>query len=103
MAVQVQSVDALATLTVWLRRGETETATEGVRSVLDAVDAVTALDDVEVTGVRPLANELRLDADVALTVRVAASCDDSEVAARERLADGFGVTDVATLRVDADR
>lgn len=96
MAVQAETVevDARADLSLWVRRGEAGGVTDGVETVLDGVDCVTAHDIVEVTGVRPLANELRLDVTADVTVRIERSFESRSVAVQEELADGFGVTDV---------
>lgn len=90
-------VDARADLSIWVRRGEAGTVSDGVETVLDGVTCVIAHDVVEVTGVRPLSNELRIDVTVDVTVRIERAFESRSVATREELADGFGVTDVAAV------
>jgi len=102
MAVHATTVevDARADLELWVRRGEAGGVSDGVESVLTGIEAVEAHDVVEITGVRPMANELRVNVTVDLTVRV--TSDDPRRVTGERLADGFGVTDVAALTLDTD-
>jgi hypothetical protein len=102
MAVHTETVevDARADLSLWVRRGEAGGVTDGVETVLDGVDCVTEHDVVEVTGVRPLSNELRLDVTADVTVRIERAFGSRSAAAREELADGFGVTDVASVDLD---
>jgi hypothetical protein len=62
----------------------------GARAVLDRADAVTAVEDLQVTGMRPGLNDLRVEASV--TLRLAGRPADPAAT----LTDGFGV-DRATV------
>jgi hypothetical protein len=105
MAVHAETVEleARVDLSLWVRRGETGGVVDGVRTVLGDVDGVADLDVVEVTDVRPMANELRLGATVDLVVQVDRTFESRRAAARDLLADGFGVTDVGTVALDGDQ
>jgi hypothetical protein len=63
---------------------------EGARALLGRVDAVDAVEDLRITGMRPGLNDLRVEATV--TLRLAGTPADPATA----LTDGFGV-DRATV------
>lgn len=67
----------------------------GVREVLANVEAVTAIETIDVTGVRPTAFDIRVDAIVVLELDV----KDTD-AAHDCLAEGFGVEQVDALVMD---
>jgi hypothetical protein len=64
---------------------------DGVRALLGRVDAVAAVEDIHVTGMRPSLNDLRVDATVTLTI--VGRPDDPAAA----LTDGFGVDRAAVV------
>lgn len=97
MAVQFTEAGVTADLTVLVPRDADDGLEAGTRNLLERVDGVE-IEDVDVTGVRPRLNDLAVEAAVDLAVAVE-NGDDVETVARERLADGFGVTVEA---VDAD-
>ena len=68
---------------------------DGVCALLGRVDAVAAVEDVRVTGMRPALNDLRVDATV--TLALVGRPEDPEAA----LTDGFGVDRAAVA--DAPR
>ncbi|MDT3435659.1 hypothetical protein [Haloarcula sp. 1CSR25-25] len=78
-------------------RGGSETLEAGVAGVLAAVDGVEEVAVDRVTSVRPTWTDIRVDADVSLTLRVE---DERDTAAgrTELLQQGFGV--MAVNRVD---
>ncbi len=95
-------VDVTAAVSLRVPRGESDDLESGVAEVLSAVDGVERVAVDAVTGVRPTWTDLRVEADVGLTVVVEVRENEERVGAVERvLADGFGVTDVEGLIVDA--
>jgi hypothetical protein len=76
-------------------RGGSETLEAGVAGVLAAVDGVEDVTVDRVTSVRPTWTDIRVDADVSLTLRVG---DDRT----ERLQEGFGVMAVNRVDVPGD-
>ncbi|WP_336339318.1 hypothetical protein [Haloarcula brevis] len=78
-------------------RGGSETLEAGVADVLAAVDGVEAVAVDRVTSVRPTWTDIRVDADVSLTLRVDDERDTAD-GRTELLREGFGV--VAVNRVD---
>lgn len=95
------SVDASAAVSLRVPRGETGDLESGVAGVLANVDAVSDVSVERVSSVRPTWTDIRVDADVRLTVVVE---DDADLPTRVEavLEDGFGVTDVTGLVVDGD-
>lgn len=90
-------------MTVLVNRDAPGDLADGVRSRLSRVDGVAEIETVDIRGVRPSLNDLRVTVDATLRVRVdadqpeapdPASPPDVDAAAVERLlADGFGVRD----------
>jgi hypothetical protein len=99
MAVSKPVTTAQASMTVLVNRDAPGDLVAGVRDRLERVAGVLAVESVDVRGVRPSLNDLRVEVDATLRVRVdAVSPDDRDPpvdpAAVERLlADGFGVRD----------
>ncbi len=93
MAATAHRVGVTADLTIDVPRNDQGDLVAGARAALARVDAVDAVDDVEVTGLTPRLNDLRAEVEADLTLALERADD-----AREALADGFGV-DVETVRV----
>lgn len=89
-------VGVLADLTVRVPRSAPGGLVEGTRRLVEAIDAVVAVETVTVRGVTPNLNDLFVDARVEARVAVDGSADDESDAARSALLDGFGV-DAATI------
>jgi hypothetical protein len=83
-----------ADLTVLVTRDADGDLTDGVRARLDDVDVVAGVERVDVGGLRPSLNDLRVD--VTASLRVRGPPDDPEAVAAA-LADGFGVREVAAV------
>lgn len=94
-------VDVSAAVSVRVPRGETDNLRSGVVDVLAKVDGVTDVSVEGVTSVRPTWTDVRVDADTRLTVEIGADYEARSSDVRARLEDGFGVTDVDDLVVDA--
>lgn len=93
--------EANCRVSVRVPRGETGDLRAGVEAVLAKVDGVRDARVERVAGVRPTWTDLRVDAEVSLSIDVAAE-DPTEGGLATRLEDGFGVTGVTGLVVDAD-
>jgi hypothetical protein len=95
------TVDALADVSLRVPRGQAGDLERGVADVIESVDGVEAVSVDGVTGVTPTFTDIRVDADVRLTLSVATpdseSLADGVVA---HLEDGFGVETVAGVAVD---
>jgi hypothetical protein len=78
-------------------RGAAGDLAGGARARLEAVDAVAAVETVEVTGFRPTANDVRVD--LTAEVRVRAAPDPDAVA--EALEDGFAILEADVTDVEA--
>jgi len=99
MATASREVRLVADLTMHVPRDAAGDLECGAASVLDGVDAVTAVEGVDVTALRPRLNDLEIDA--TATVAVDAPADgDGDAAGRAALADGFGIHAVERVRVD---
>ena len=81
-------------------RGEAGDLERGVADVLANVDGVTDARVDRVTGVRPTWTDIRVDASARLTLEVEVDGGDPTGTVRDRLEDGFGVTDVRDLVFD---
>ncbi|PSQ15856.1 hypothetical protein BRD00_12635 [Halobacteriales archaeon QS_8_69_26] len=101
MSVQLEEVGVTADLTLLVTRDDQGTLEGGALDRVTAVDAVTDVEHVDVTGVRPRLNDLAVEAAVDLTVAVDPTARDAESAAVEALEEGFGVT-VEALAVSAN-
>lgn len=85
-----------ASLTVLVTRNADGDLREGVRARLAAVDCVAGVDRVDVSGLRPALNDVRVQVDAAL--RVGGPPDPEAVAAA--LESGFGVKEVREVNVE---
>ncbi|MBV0903399.1 hypothetical protein [Haloarcula salina] len=81
-------------------RGGSETLEAGVAEVLAAVDGVDSVTVDRVTSVRPTGTDIRVDADVSLSLRISDESDRVD-ASTALLQQGFGV--MAVNRVEVDR
>ncbi|MBX0323667.1 hypothetical protein EGH21_11570 [Halomicroarcula sp. F13] len=93
-------VDASADVSLRVPRGGTEDLESGVAAVVEGVDGVSAVTVDRVTSVRPTFTDIRVDADLTVSIAVPADADP-ETAVADRLADGFGITSVSDLTVEA--
>lgn len=76
----------------------------GAEDIVTGIDEVAGVDAVDVTGLEPRLNDLRIDATVTVDVNVDVA--EPETAGREVLANGFGVECVDRVhveRADAER
>ncbi|WP_101294223.1 hypothetical protein [Halegenticoccus soli] len=95
MSVQKRpEVVARADLTVLVSRHTPGDLREGVTERIRRIEGVTAVDDLDVRGLRPGLNDLAVEATVTVTLRPVGDpppgrVDDDAVSAQ--LADGFGV------------
>lgn len=89
---QTRTVEAAVTLRV--PRGEAGDMQRGVRTVLGDIDGVAAVDVGELTGMRPAAADLYVDA----RARFELECDPDDVAGLLR--DGFGVEAVEAVMTE---
>lgn len=92
MSVQQPTAEVAADLTLRVPRGDSDSLGDGVRTVLDGIDAVRTVEVVEIAAMRPDAFDLYVDA----TARVELAADEPAAT----LADGFGVVAVDRLEVD---
>lgn len=99
MAIHDPTVGVTADLTVRVPLGASGTLVEGVARVLERNDRVLDVEDAAVTGVSPGLNDTAVDTTVTVTVETADARGDTTLAAREVLADGFGVDDVETVEL----
>lgn len=89
MAVQFQEIGVSADLTVQVPRDAAGDLDAGVRRALARIDAVHAIEAVEVRGLTPRLNDLQAEVTAELTLAL----DRPEPeAARKALDDGFGVS-----------
>lgn len=99
MAIHDPTVGVTADLTVRVPLGASGTLVEGVARVLERTDRVRAVDDAAVTGVTPGLNDTAVDATVTVTVDTDDAAGDAALAARDALADGFGVEAVEAVEL----
>ena len=93
-------IDATADLEVHVPRGGDGTLQEGIVTVLDRSGAVARTEVLDVSGVTPTLNDLRVDASVRLRVHVEETVEDERDAVREAVANQFGVRTVSTVETD---
>jgi hypothetical protein len=93
-------IDATADLEVHVPRGGDGTLQEGIVTVLDRSGAVARTEVLDVSGVTPTLNDLRVDASVLLRVHVEETVEDERDAVREAVADQFGVRTVSAVETD---
>lgn len=104
MAAVCQPVRIQADLTMNVPRNTAGNLDSGAEDVVTGIDDVASVEAVDVTGLEPRLNDLRIDATV--TVDVTVDDADPERAGREALANGFGVERVDRVQVeraDADQ
>ncbi|WP_128478670.1 hypothetical protein [Halorussus pelagicus] len=93
-------IDATADLEVHVPRGGDGTLQDGIVTVLDRSTAVDRTEVLDVSGVTPTLNDLRVDASVRLQVHIEGAVDDERDAVREAVADEFGVRAVSAVETD---
>jgi hypothetical protein len=93
-------IDATADLEVHVPRGGDGTLQDGIATVLGRSAAVHRTEVVDVNGVTPTLNDLRVDASVRLHVRLDGPVEDERAAVRDAVADQFGVDSVATVETE---
>jgi hypothetical protein len=93
-------IDATAELELDVPRGGDGTLQDGIATVLDRSAAVGRTEVVDISGVTPTLNDLRVDASVRLQVHVDGTVDDERDAVREAVADQFGVRTVSAVETD---
>jgi hypothetical protein len=86
-----RTVVVRATMTVLVTRDADGDLAAGVRARLAAVDAVERVESVEIRGLRPSLNDLRVRVDAALRIDAPPDGLDGAAASLEA---GFGVKDV---------
>lgn len=91
-----RSAAVRASMTVLVTRDADGDLTAGVRERLAAIESVDAVRSVEIGGLRPALNDLRVDVEAELLVDVPP--DDAERASAS-LADGFGVKAVESVEL----
>lgn len=92
------TIDATAALELHVPRGGDGSLEDGIATVLQRSAAVDRTEVVEITGMKPTLNDLRVTATVRLYVRVDDADDECE-AVREAVADQFGVQSVERCEV----
>ena len=100
MAVQQpRSVQVRATLEVLVTRNARGDLTDGVHDRLRKVAVVDTVEDVEISGLTPGLNDLRVEATADL--RLSPATTDADAATLEALLEeGFGVCDADVSRDD---
>jgi hypothetical protein len=93
-------IDATADLEVHVPRGDDGTLQDGIADVLDRNTAVARTEVVDISGVTPTLNDLRVDAEVRLSVRLDDAVEDERAAVRDAVADQFGVRTVNAVETD---
>ncbi|GCF15471.1 hypothetical protein Harman_34060 [Haloarcula mannanilytica] len=102
MSLQATSpTEVSADVSLRVPRGGSETLEAGVAGVLAAVDGVEDVTVDRVTSVRPTWTDIRVDADVSLTLRVDDDRNTAD-ARTELLQAGFGVMAVNRVDVTGD-
>ncbi|MBX0294542.1 hypothetical protein [Haloarcula nitratireducens] len=94
-------VEASAEISLRVPRGGSDDLESGVADVVENVDGVAEVTVRRVRGVRPTFTDLRVDADLRVSIAVP-DIDDiaPETAATDCLADGFGILAVDRLAVE---
>ncbi|MBV0922582.1 hypothetical protein KTS45_00055 [Halomicroarcula limicola] len=95
-------VEASAEVSLRVPRGGSEDLESGVAGVVENVDGVAEVTVRRVRGVRPTFTDLRVDADLRVSITVTDDGDDAalEAVVTECLADGFGILAVDDLVVE---
>ena len=97
------TIDATADLEVHVPRGGDGTLHDGIVTVLGRSGAVARTEIVDVKGVTPTLNDLRVDASVRLRVHLDDAVEDERTAVRDAVADQFGVHAVTAVETDRPR
>lgn len=93
-------IDATADLEVQVPRGDDGSLQDGIVTVLGRSAAVDRTEVVDISGVTPTLNDLRVDASVRLRVHLDEAVEDERAAVREAVADQFGVSAVTAVETD---
>lgn len=93
-------IDATADLEVHVPRGGEGSLQDGIVTVLGRSASVTPTEVVDISGVTPTLNDLRVDASVHLRVHLDESVEDERAAVRDAVADQFGVRAVTAVETD---
>ena len=94
------TIDATADLEIRVPRGDDGTLQDGIATVLGRNTAVARTEVVDISGVTPTLNDLRVDAEVRLSVRLDEAVEDERAAVRDAVADQFGVRTVSAVETD---
>jgi hypothetical protein len=94
------TIDATADLEIRVPRGDDGTLQDGIAAVLGRNTAVARTEVVDISGVTPTLNDLRVDAEVRLSVRLDDAVEDERAAVRDAVADQFGVRTVSAVETD---
>lgn len=95
------TIDATADLELAVPRGDDGSLRDGIAAVLGRSAAVDRTEVVDISGVTPTLNDLRVDASVRLRLHLGDHEGDARTAVRDAVADQFGVR--AVTRVETDR
>ncbi|WP_135827170.1 hypothetical protein [Halorussus ruber] len=98
--MNAREIDATADLEIQVPRGDDGTLQDGIVTVLGRSAAVDRTEVVDISGVTPTLNDLRVDAEVRLRVHLDDSVEDERAAVRETVADQFGVRTVSAVETD---
>jgi hypothetical protein len=101
MPVQTTTVEATADCEARVARGDAGSLDAGVEALFADADAVRECDLRAVESVRPDAFDLYVEVTVDLALALPDGAD--EAAARDALADVFGVCAVERVRIEPDR
>jgi hypothetical protein len=91
------TIDATADLEVQVPRGDDGSLRDGIVTVLGRSGAVDRTEVVNVNGVTPTLNDLRVDASVRLRLHLDETVEDERAAVRDAVADQFGVRAVTNV------
>jgi hypothetical protein len=91
------TIDATADLELQVPRGGDGTLQDGIVTVLDRSGPVAHTEVVDVHGVTPTLNDLRVDASVRIRVHLDESVEDERTAVRDAVGDQFGVRAVRNV------
>lgn len=97
MALSARPVTAEATMTVLVVRDTGGDLVDGARTRVARLPEVASVDGIDVHGVQPALNDLRVEATVRVTLR---NPPDDAADLETRLAGGFGIRDARVRRLD---
>jgi hypothetical protein len=98
--MKAATIDATADLEIQVPRGDDGTLQDGIADVLGRNTAVARTEVVDISSVTPTLNDLRVDAEVRLSVRLDDAVEDERAAVRDAVADQFGVRTVSAVETD---